>query len=370
MRIDQPPDPVDHLAREAPTVPDGPAPEHPAPVASDPEPSEPRTRFEHANDPPPPDEPEAPTEENAQDDDSPGAPPDHQPIQEIDEAPAQELLDNDAFADEGDRPLTDKEWVEHLAEFRERLSEAREEGLITRRLYTIDPDRRVWSADRNRIQGSLVADLYEKARDVPCDHSAIIAGGLGGAGKTTVLTQHAGIDLSKYLMINPDNIKEEMARRGMIPEVNGLSPMEAADLAHDESSFIAKRLALLASAEGKNIIWDVTMSSRDGTEERIKALRDAGYTGIDGLFVEIPVETSVQRTDSRHREGHEAYCSGEGLGGRYVPPELITSQHDPEWSCKNRRTYEAVKDNFDSWSIYDNSVDGRPPVLIASKERT
>ena len=370
MRIDQPADPADDLAQEGDAALDGPAPEHPAPVASDAQPSEPRSRFEHADDPPPPDDPEAPTDENAQADDFPGNSPGDQPSQEIDEAPDQELLDNDALADEGERPLTDKEWAEHLAEVREGLGKAREAGLITKRLYTIDPDRRVWTADRNRIQGSLVAELYEKAKDVPCDHSAIIAGGLGGAGKTTVLAQHAGIDLSKYLTINPDNIKEEMARRGMIPEVNGLSPMEATDLAHEESSHIAKRLALRASAEGKNIIWDITMSTTGSTEERIKALRDADYTQIDGLFVEIPVETSLQRTDARHREGHEAYRSGEGFGGRYVPPELITSQRDPEWSCQNRRTYEAAKSHFDSWSIYDNSVDGQPPVLIASKERT
>ena len=79
-----------------------------------------------------------------------------------------------------------------------------------------------------------------------------MAGGLGGAGKTTILTEHADIDLTQYLMINPDNIKEEMARRGMIPDIDGLSPMEASDLAHEESSYLAKRLARRADAEGKN----------------------------------------------------------------------------------------------------------------------
>ena len=42
--------------------------------------------------------------------------------------------------------------------------------------------------------------------------------------------------MSQYLMINPDDIKEEMARRGMVPEIEGLSPMEASDLVHEESS--------------------------------------------------------------------------------------------------------------------------------------
>jgi len=424
VRIDQPPDPAGDVAREGDPVPDEPVLEHPAPVAGDTEPAEPRTRHEHADpseptepseesppdapsEPPedsPPDERdspetgqldrpadspsnggasdtqeelpngEAPTpnvdEESTQPDEAPGPPPDPEPAEKPDGPDDEDLLqptrDATSSADRI-RPLNDEEWAEHLTEVRDGLAQARREGLITSKLYTIDPDRREWTANRNRIQGSLVADLFEKAKDVPCDHSAIIAGGLGGAGKTTVLTQHAGIDLSRYLMINPDDIKEEMARRGMIPKVDGLSPMEAADLAHEESSYIAKRLALRASAEGKNIIWDITMSSTESTEARIKELRDAEYTRIDGLFVDIPVEMSVERTDSRHREGHESYRSGKGLGGRYVPPEVITSQRDPEWSCQNRRTYESVKDGFDNWSIYDNS--GDHPVLIESPQR-
>ena len=113
---------------------------------------------------------------------------------------------------------------------------------------------------------------------------AIIAGGLGGAGKTTVLTEHANIDLSQYLMINPDDIKAEMARRGMIPEVKGLSPMEAADLVHEESSYLALRLALRAQRDGKNVIWDITMSTKKGAEGRIDDLRSAGYNEIDGTL--------------------------------------------------------------------------------------
>jgi hypothetical protein len=266
-------------------------------------------------------------------------------------------------------PFTDKEWSEHQIEVRDTLDKARAAGLTTDRLYTIDPDHKEWTTERNRLQGALVADLYERARDVPCDYQAVIAGGLGGAGKTTVLTGHAGIDLSSYLNINPDDIKEEMARRGMIPEMDKLSPMEASDLAHEESSYIAKRLALRAMADGKNIIWDITMSSERSTEDRINNLRNASYTKIDGVFVDIPPELSITRTESRHREGYEKWRAGHGQGGRFVPPEVIRSQLDSQWGSQNRRTYEAMKEKFTSWSIYDNSVDWRSPVLIDSSEQ-
>jgi predicted ABC-type ATPase len=191
-----------------------------------------------------------------------------------------------------------------------------------------------------------------------------MAGGLGGAGKSTVLDLHAGIDQSQYLKINPDNIKEDLASRGLLPELDGVTPMEASDLAHEEASYIAKQLAGRAREQGINITWDITMSSLESTEKKIDDLRSSGYQQIVGVFVDIPIETSVARAEARHREGHEKYRAGEGFGGRLVRPELIYNQADSEWGSQNRRTFESLKPRFDSWSIYDNSVDHRAPRLI------
>jgi predicted ABC-type ATPase len=274
-------------------------------------------------------------------------------------------LDNDAAKDQLNR-LTDREWAEHLDEVRDGLDTAREAGLRTTQLHTIDGKGQIWSEERDLRHEEILEEIYAKAADVPCDHKAIMAGGLGGAGKTTVLTGQAGIDLEQYLMINPDDFKEGMARRGMLPEIEGLSPMEASDLAHEESSYLALQLALRAQADGRNIIWDITMSTEKSTEKRINDLHTAGYTYVEGLFVDIPIETSLRRTESRHRHDHEVFRSGEGLGGRYIPPEVIKNQEDPEWGSRNKRTFEALKERFNEWSIYDNSVERRPATLIDS----
>ena len=315
--------------------------------------------------------------------DPPDDQPDHQPTQASDEAPGPEATpddpdmsipataDGEAFEPDGGRRiddqtrcLTDREWAEHITEVRDGLSKAYEQNLNTEFMYTINGAREVWLEERELLHDAILEDLYARAADVPCDSKAIIAGGLGGAGKTTILTQYAGIDLSQYLMINPDNMKEEMARRGMIPEVHGLSPMEASELAHEESSHLAKRLAHRAQADGKNLIWDITMSSEKTTAGRINDLRKADYTQVDGLFADISVETSIRRIKSRHREGHDEWLNGNGLGGRYVPPEVVESQGDLQWGSKNRKTYEAMKERLDNWSTYDNSVDRRPAELI------
>jgi predicted kinase len=267
------------------------------------------------------------------------------------------------------RPLTDLEHTEHVSEIRLRLDRAQSDGLATNEQYTIDGDGEAWEKERRAGHDSIIEDLYKKSADVPNDHRAILAGGLAGAGKSTILDRYADVDRSQYLTINPDIIKEELADRGLVPEVEGLSPMEASDLVHEETSHISKQLALRALAEGRNVIWDITMSSQETTEERINNLRSADYKNIKGIFVDIPLEVSVARADARHRRGHDDYLSGKGLGGRFVPEDVILKQADPVWGSVNRRTFEAIKSRLDRWSMYDNSVDGGVPVLVGAERR-
>lgn len=266
------------------------------------------------------------------------------------------------------RPFTDSEHAEHVADVKARLEAARAAGLDTRSQHTIDLAHEFWSQDREAAHDVLLAELYERAASVPCDHKAVVAGGLPGAGKTTVLRAFAGIELSDYLMINPDEIKATMARHGLVPDVAGLTPMEASELAHEESSHLAKRLARMAQADGRNVVWDVTMSRADSAEQRIKDLRAGGYTRIDGVFVDAPAEVAIMRADARHREGHDAYRAGDGLGGRFSWREMIQAQADDRWGSVNRANFERVKDSFDAWARYDNSADGSP-VLVASSAK-
>lgn len=263
-------------------------------------------------------------------------------------------------------PLSDAAYAAHKARVAKGLDYANAAHLTSAEQHTVNNNRENWTPERNKIHGAIVAETYAQAQDVPCERRAIIAGGLGGAGKTTILENYAGIDLSRYIMINPDHYKEKLAERDLVEKIPGLSPMETTTLVHDESSHIARRVALRAMAEGKNIIWDITLSS-ERSAHRIDELRAAGYEHIAGIFVDIPIETSIARTEARHRRSHDHYLAGEGLGGRYIPPEVIRRQWDEDFGTKNRQTFEMMKDRLDDWAIYDNSVDGRPPILVDRK---
>lgn len=269
----------------------------------------------------------------------------------------------------GDRPpLDDGEVAERIEMVTTRLADAKDRGLDTDRLHTVPPDHKIWTTDRLVAQAEIIGDMYRDSGDVPCDGEAVISGGLGGAGKGTVLAKHAGIDTSKYLVIDPDRIKEQMARRGMIPEVDGLSPMERSVLVHEESSWIATNLSNRAYAERKNVIWDITMSSFESAEGRIDALRAAGYSHLTGVFVDIPAEQSVQRALERYRAGMERYRNGEGQGGRYVPPNVILAQRTLDGQTVNRQVFENLKPRFDRWMVFDNSRNDETPALTDSSD--
>lgn len=267
------------------------------------------------------------------------------------------------------RPLTDAEHAEHVADVRVRLTDARRAGLATEFRHTIDPDHEIWSGARRAQHDQLIDDRYASASGVPCERRAIVAGGLPGGGKTTVLREHAGIDVAQYLLINPDAIKEDMARHGLIPPVDGLTPMETADLVHEESSHIAKRLARRAQADGKNLIWDFTLAKADSAARRIESLRSDGYAQVDAVFVDIAIDASVRRAEARYRHGHDLYRAGVGYGGRFVGDEIIRAQANETWGSVNRANFEHLKRRFDSWSIYDNSIDGEVPLLTAHSVR-
>jgi hypothetical protein len=266
-------------------------------------------------------------------------------------------------------PLSDEAYAAHRADVAVTLDLAEDAGFTTKDLFAIDNDGRAWVTERRAIHDEIIWDTYAAAADVRCDGLAVIAGGLYGAGKTTVLDGHAGIDRSALLVLDPDRFKEELARRGLTPDISGLSPMEASSLAHVESSHITRQLAGRALADGKNVLWDVSLSSERSAVWRLSELQAAGYQDVAGIFVDIGIPTSVARASARHRLGHDQYLAGEGFGGRFLSDSSILAQADLDYGSINRRAFEGIKGQLSYWAIYDNSVDGQPPTLTGEGGR-
>lgn len=268
-------------------------------------------------------------------------------------------------------PLTPEQLAAHTAHVEDAIRQAKADGLETDKMYSLDGKGKVWDPERAKLHNEIVDEVWATAGNVPDEGKGLFSGGMGGSGKTTTLNNpKTGIDQSQYLTINPDDIKEIMAAKGMIPETPNapdLSPMEKVALIHEESSHIAGMLALRAYAEKKNVTWDITMASESSVQKRIDAMHAAGYTELKAVFVDIPVEGSVARAMGRYTAGLERYRNGVGAGGRYVPPDVIRENASTSFSSANRQNFESLRDQFDNWQVWDNSVDGRQPRLVYAK---
>lgn len=216
----------------------------------------------------------------------------------------------------------------------------------------------------------LISEILHQFKDVPKEGKAIIAGGLGGAGKSTVLRDYAGIDKSQYATINPDDIKEVMAKKGMIPTVDGLTHMEASPLVHEEASFISKEVSRMLTRTRTNVIYDITMSSERSVVERLDQLSRCNYESVEAIFVSINPETSIQRSRNRYREGINDYILGKNeIGGRTLPEHVVINQQsaDPNYKSQNELTLIKISEErrfTKKPRIFDNNRNGELPVEI------
>jgi hypothetical protein len=235
--------------------------------------------------------------------------------------------------------------------------------------------------DSRRVQqNQIMAEYEQKGESVPNERRSIIMGGLGGAGKSSSISanaaapdsvaSHLGIKFASYddkgngvgeptnfLILNPDDIKERMAAMGMVPKIDHLSPMEASPFVHEEASQLTKDIAAQAIAQGKNVIWDITLHSTKAGDQKMEALRREGYH-VAGAFVDVSVQQSLKNAGERHRRGQDKFNQGIGNGGRFVPSNLITGAADKtgRYRSENRAAFEDLKaaGKFDSTVTVDN----------------
>src|SRR6185437_1998255 len=177
----------------------------------------------------------------------------------------------------------------------------------------------IWTVERNARQGLVVARMYGASVAVPCDRQAVMAAGLPGADRRGAAAR-SGTDLSRYLPLSVGAVLEQMAARRLIPAVSGLSPMEASPRARAEARFLAKRVAMLALADGRNLLLEVSMASAASTRSWIAALHAAGYT-IDQISAETSTEES-RRTGAAHRRGQHEPPSGHGYSAQHLPAAI------------------------------------------------
>ncbi|MDQ3404528.1 MAG: zeta toxin family protein [Actinomycetota bacterium] len=166
-------------------------------------------------------------------------------------------------------PLTDEQWAAHVHEVDAKVAEALAQGRATAVTHTVNGDGVHWVPERAAKHRRIAAELYSRGAWVPDEGEALFTGGLPGAGKTTALNQNPDVEPSRYQVPNADDAKEKLCEHGLVPRIDGLSPLEGSELIQQEASAITDLVTGLAVRSRKNVIWDTTMSSHGSVDRRV-----------------------------------------------------------------------------------------------------
>ena len=146
--------------------------------------------------------------------------------------------------------------------------------------------------------------------------------------------------------IDSDELKKD------IPEYREMlesDPDNAAAVAHEESSALAKRAMQAAFENGYDCTLDGTGDgSVEGVRKKINQARKAGYE-VNACYVTCPTEQAVKQAKKRAQRT-----------GRNVKEETVRSIHRDV-----SKIFPEVASDFDNCALFDTSDHSKPPVLIA-----
>lgn len=236
------------------------------------------------------------------------------------------------------KPWTPDEHASHDAYTESAVARALADGKATSATETYDGTGQVWKPHRAAAHRDIVHDMLDKAATVPSGRKAALVGGLHGPARDKLAKTAA--PEKDYLHVSTDRVKEEFARRGLIPHVDGLSPMEASPLVHDEASHVAGMALREAVRRGKNVALHTPMSDHDTMASHVRALREAGHS-VQGAFADVPGDQAADASQARHRRGHEAWRRGDSNGAKHIPAALLRTAAEG-----NRAVFDKLRPTF------------------------
>jgi hypothetical protein len=303
----------------------------------------------------------------------------------LNQAIGQQYPEQAQIVSTGQGPVSSADFTSHVAFISQVNQMATGHGLTMDRAFK--DSFGMWSEEMHQMFESMVGEAYDELtvkQSKPRNNRAIMLGGLPGAGKSSTLKEMRKAGMfrdDEWIIANPDYFKDKILEKGYGPKIDGLAPAETAGFIHEASSEMNNMLENLLTAEGYNVIFDITMGSggMPWVERNIDRLESLEYE-IDGMFVAVSPEIARQRSQERHQSGLNALRTGESrspddpeltLGGRVVPDAVLRAatiaEDDPDsgnYDSHNARNFDRIKAQFGRWAVWDNS--GSAPELVKS----
>lgn len=206
-----------------------------------------------------------------------------------------------------------------------------------------------YTPERTELHAEIINHYMERMQDyIPEDGvpTLTVLGGRGGSGKSNFdksSNEEFGVyDRKTSLVVDSDEIK------ALLPEYD---PTKAY-LVHDESSYIADSIVMMASYMRANVVLDITLKS-DHTD-KVLEFRDRGYK-VSANFMHLPPEVAVVNALHRSEKSLTTHNPVTGAKrsfehGRLVPPGVVLS------NVNNEKNFDKLIPLADSWSVVRNKA--------------
>lgn len=204
-----------------------------------------------------------------------------------------------------------------------------------------------WTAERQRLHNQIADKLLAGVPKSMTPTFTMMGGG-PASGKSRMI-QGGVIDTANKVNLDVDSVKTSLPEYGAM--VKGGDTRSAA-YAHEESSYIGRRIVSQAFRNSQDVLLDSTGDGHELSDLRAKcdSAHKAGYR-VNGEYATCSLATAIQRNLDRAKKT-----------GRLAPPEMLTEVH----RNISKILPEAIKQGlFDNLRLCDTETIGAPPVLVA-----
>lgn len=210
-----------------------------------------------------------------------------------------------------------------------------------------------WNAERTALHDGIIAKAQDGVAAHPGEQVAIMTGGGAASGKSTTLAEMKarGDVPDDFVEVNADLIKTEL------PDYQAniaAGKVYAARDAHEESSYVSKRMYRESLGSGRHTVYD---SVGDNGEAKVSAkvaeMRASGATRVDGHYATVHPHTAIARAETR------SATPGPDYGRKVDKVEIVRQHRDVSATWLDL----ANKGTFDTLTLTDRNTQGAPKLI-------
>lgn len=209
-----------------------------------------------------------------------------------------------------------------------------------------------YKEERKKEHNRIIKEMFEKSVPNKENPAAIFIGGGSGSGKSTMKNSVLkNFHTEEIVVIDADEIKKKL------PEYEYLMKYDRekmSDILHDESSYLAKKIAQMCLEDKRDFLWDKTLSGKGKELEFITELAKNDFL-IIVYMIDVPLEVAYKRNAERERVVNEKVVE-------HIHKNVPKTFH----MIKNKTDITELLDNREE---IDELTEDKGPVLVYTYEK-